>query len=193
MKFYLPFALLLFVSPVFAQETITIIQEDGSVDVIDMGGGVPAPEPVETAPPPEPEQETTPAPEPAAKAAVKAKKDPKAVPKPTPKSAPKSAPKPGVKKTVVKPVPKPLFQTIPEGAEITRERALYIALEAAPPAFRSEVFESRFEGAPAFSVLFKTEDGDYEVTVDRVKGHILQSGYLVKDSVHVLPGHLPRP
>jgi uncharacterized membrane protein YkoI len=85
------------------------------------------------------------------------------------------------------------LQTIPQGAAITRERALYIALEDAPPASRSEVIESRFEGHDTYSVIFGTEDGDYEVTVDRASGQILQSGFMVKDTAPVKPGHLPKP
>ena len=206
-------ACVLSASPAFAQDegnVIRIIHDDGRVDVIDLRQPAPQPTP-QSAPNPVPQ--SAPAPAQAAPAA-----DPVAVkvaPKPAPEAVPdarvmpkkavakkaiaKPQPeKPAVRKvpvqpkeTPVVPVRKPVRQTIPQGARITKDRALYIALEAAPPASGMQVVESIYKDKPVFLVGFKTDQGMYEVLVDVASGQILGSGIAEKDSLTHLPGHLP--
>lgn len=134
-----------------------------------------------------------------------------AVQKPAKKPAPKPAAKPAVKKAkVMKRVPlpgrKPVRDVaVGEGASvpdvgaplapsqpdagISKERALSIALEKAPPAREFEVNER----GDVYAVLFKTEDGAQEVIVDRYTGEILSSKSLEAVGNSVPPGYLPRP
>ncbi len=214
-----------FAPGVFAQggSTITIIHEDGSKDVIDLGTSAkpaPAPEVVQEAypeaipdvapaPDPIPEGVAEPAPmeppkapvEPVPAPEIVAEPEPEQVveesaPKPAPKKA--AAPKPVKKADVPKPRRKPYRAVEGETpaetaampqvpAAISRDKAVYIALEAAPPSRDVEVIERANE----YAVLFKTEEGVYEVLVDRQSGVILSTQMLENVRNTVPPGHLP--
>ncbi len=201
MKYFLALPLLFFALPAFAQgSSITIIHDDGSKDVINLERG--AEESVESAPAPETApQEVVVEEAPAPKAVVEKKVEEK--PKEKPKAKPKAALKPKVKpkpkaalepvEDIVTPPRKPVRQTIPQGAKITPERASYIALEEAPPSSGMKVFLSEFEGAEAYAVVFKVEDGFHEVLVDTVSGQIMSSqpsAYFT--ATEPRPGHLPQ-
>ena len=198
--------------PAFAQQanTITIIREDGTKDVIQLGGPPPAvPEPVKRAP--KVEVETKPAPMPAPEAVPMPEKAPEAVAepivpkiertappvsKPKPKKAVKAKSKPVAKKRPQDPLAlipprKPHRQVLPAGQQITKDKALYIALAEAPPSRDVQVYSVQGAQGPAYSVLFKTEDGMYEILVDAASGVILQSGTVKVEQGFVKPGHLP--
>ena len=61
----------------------------------------------------------------------------------------------------------------PAGTLISREDALAIALEDAPPAMRVVAVPRIYQGVQVFSVTFHTENGSVERVVDRVTGEIL--------------------
>lgn len=204
--------------PVLAQEnTITIIHEDGSQDVIQLGGKkapAPAPAPksaprveVETKPAPQPVTEVAPVPEavpaqePVAAEPIMPKVERIAEPvsKPVPKKEEKkAAPVKSVQKTgpqkaaprdplAFVPLRKPHRRVITQDTVITKEKALYIALGEAPPSRDVQVMER--DGA--YSVIFKTEDGPYEVLIDASNGVVQRSGLIEQTAPVTKPGHLP--
>ena len=166
----------------------------------------PAPEPeVQKAPEPEPTpqaEETQPEPEFEPEPKPKAK-EPEPQPKQKPAPKPKTAEKQPVEAEPVHildtveweapPVPprKPLYEVaepVPEKPiipphpreikVISQNTAIGIALDKAPPSKDFKVFAQEYKGKPAYSVMFRTEDGPYEVLVDAVTGRILDKGYL---------------
>lgn len=184
MKRILFFALLCsvsFVSSVMAQggHTITIIREDGRKEVIDLqsiGSSKSSP------------QADTPALESKEKAPPQPALTKKAKPKASTASKVSKAPK---APQVVVPPQMPVQRDIQRGDQITRAQAILIALDYAPPSSDVEGFISEFEGVPAYSVIFKIEDGFHEVILDQSTGQVLasrESRQLVPRSV---PGHLP--
>lgn len=167
------------------------------------------------APEAEPEVAPETIPEPVAEPAPVVEKPKEAVQKPAKKPAPKPAAKPVVKKAkVMKRVPipgrkpvradsqsasvgagsgvpdagAPLAPSRPD-AGISKERALSIALEKAPPAREFEVNER----GDLYAVMFKDEGRALEVLVDRYTGEILSSKSLEAVGNSVPPGYLPRP
>lgn len=197
-------ALCAFVFPVFAQDAnvITIIREDGTKEVIPLGGSAP---PVPRAPVPRtPRVETRTKPsvvpqrvEEAAPVVPKIERvaPPVSQPKTTKTAKPKI--KPTVKsrskdELAFSPPRKPHRRAVvPKGEAITKDKALYIALAEAPPSRDVQVFTVQGEQGVAYSVLFKTEDGMYEVLVDGASGVILNSGAVQVERSFVEPGHLP--
>lgn len=121
---------------------------------------------------------------------------PKAKPKakPKPKTTKKQKPKPE-KRRVYVPIPdrkptaveraryiedsKPVFnfvdpKNIPSGTVITRDLAVRVALEVAPPSRGFDVYQTNYEGRPAFQVRFKTDNGPHDVVVDAETGKVLK-------------------
>lgn len=198
-RFLLTAALCAFVFPVFAQDAnvITIIREDGSKEVIPLGG--PPPPVPEAVPPRAPRVETRTKPAPRVDTAdpVVPKIERVAPPTSQPKTKmAKPKTKPAVKKRpkdvlALVPPRKPHRQLMPAGEPITKDKALYIALAEAPPSRDVQVFPVQSEQGLAYSVLFKTEDGMYEVLVDGASGLIMNSGTVQVERSFVEPGHLP--
>ncbi|MCB1720876.1 MAG: PepSY domain-containing protein [Rhodospirillales bacterium] len=189
MRYLILAVLAVFSFPALAQDeghTIRIIQEDGSVDVIDLRQSAPAPEPVVDAPVETPKVE---------KGTVPVKKAKKA-------SSKKSAPE----KVAAVPLPPPLpvqRKVAPlateEGAEnapaqrpeIRRAQAISVALDYAPPSSDVEVYRSEYKGQSVFVVMFKVEDGYHEVLVDAYNGKVLDSRKSDIMRAQPKPGHLP--
>lgn len=74
---------------------------------------------------------------------------------------------------------KPIIPPSPRDIRvISQNTAIGIALDHAPPAKDFKVFANEHKGKPAYSVMFRTDDGPYEVLVDAVTGRILDKGYL---------------
>lgn len=205
-RFLLSFAVcvLAFPLPVVAQEepnAIIIIREDGSKEVIPLGGAAPpVPAPAERRAP-SVEVETRSAPDGAAsrpKIAPTIERAARPVTKPNSKAAPvqtatpKAKPK-NVRKDALALIPprKPHRQIMPTGEGITKDKALYIALSEAPPSRDVQVYTVQSEQGAAYSVLFKTDEGAYEVLVDAGSGVILSSGAVQVERSYVKPGHLP--
>lgn len=217
-KFLLASAVCVFAFPAFAQtNTITVIHEDGSEDVIELGGSAPKPapssgaqksvifkQPAETAV----ELSVEPAAQPAIEQVVPtieriaepvSKPKPAAKPKvikkakPQPKKKPKAV---AAKKVVQDPLAvipsrKPHRRVLQTGEVITKEKALYIALSEAPPAKDVQVYPRDGAAGLEYSVIFKTEDGGYEVVVDGASGVITSSGKVKSGQAFTKPGHLP--
>lgn len=200
----------------FAQQanTITIIREDGSKEVIPLETAPPVPERVERAPRLEVETKPSVAPSAAPKAAPESVSEPvvprvervappvsQDKPKVVEQQPAKPAKKPAPKTVAAKRAPldplaiipprKPHRQVLPAGEVITKEKALYIALAEAPPSRDVQVYSVPTEQGSAYSVLFKTDDGMYEVLVDAASGVILSSGAVQVEHGYVKPGHLP--
>lgn len=168
----------------------------------------PAPEPeVQKSQEPEPEplpiaKETQPEPMPKPEPAPKtenSKPEPPKEPAPKPKAAEKQpvetepvhildtveweAPPVPPRKPVFEvaaPAPaKPIIPPHPRDIKvISQNTAIGIALDKAPPSKDFKVFAQEYKGKPVYSVMFRTEDGPYEVLVDAVTGRILDKGYL---------------
>ena len=197
-RFLLILMLCVVAAPVMAQEAnvITIIREDGSKEVIPLGGPAPAvPEPAAERSAPKVEVETRPAPEavveqPKIAPSVKRVAKPVSQPKIQPSVKPKAK---RVRQDALAFVPprKPHRQVMPSGQVITKDKALYIALSEAPPSRDVQVYSVQSERGAAYSVLFKTDEGAYEVLVDAGSGVILNSGAVQVERSYVKPGHLP--
>lgn len=202
-----------FGSAAFAQgNSITIIHDDGSKEVIELGSSVPdvAPSPALKATPrvevvPRAERVAPPVSSPAVPPDAAA--EPKVVPvlekefQPKPKLEPQTKPQPKqqesvpsqrlAKEHVQVPPRKPHRQVISNGEQITKDKALYIALSEAPPARDVQVKAIETSQGNDFSVIFETDDGGYEVLVDGLSGVIKHSGAIEKGQSLVQPGHLP--
>ncbi len=64
-------------------------------------------------------------------------------------------------------------EPVEEGTVITKKIATAIALEIAPPS-RSLIVQNRvMNERPVYAVIFKTEDGPYEILVDGLSGKVL--------------------
>ena len=162
------------------------------------------PEPVKEQQTPAQKQKAEPKPAPAPKAEPK-KEQPPAAPKSQPVEKPQPAGKTLAEPQHIldtiewgaPPVPprKPVFeQAAPISSEsaskpiippsprdirvISQNTAIGIALDHAPAAKDFKVFANEYKGKPAYSVMFRTDDGPYEVLVDAVTGRILDKGYL---------------
>lgn len=193
----------------FAQgNSITIVHDDGSKEVIELGGSVPdvAPSPAPKATPrvevvPRAERVAPPVSSPAVSPDVVA--EPKVAPvvekesQPKPQAKPQAKPQESVssqrlaKEHVQVPPKKPHRQVISNGEQITKEKALYIALSEAPPARDVQVKAVETAQGNDFSVIFETDDGGYEVLVDGLSGVIKHSGAIENGQSLVQPGHLP--
>ena len=232
---------MIFSAPAWAQggNTITIIHDDGSQDVIDLGEGAlsqKAEKAVKSTPVVEtvPDDEATSEPEPEVEAEIEPARasEPEPESKIEPKSEPvaeseQEQPKTSAKASVVMiplpdrkpPVPagfqvskpsasvakpnqtspelepeveQPQQQNLSVAGVITRDQALSIALDAAPPSRDVEIREQVLESGDAvYAVLFKTERGVYEVLVGRVSGEIYSAKMLRASRVPAKPGHLP--
>jgi hypothetical protein len=80
---------------------------------------------------------------------------------------------PPVKESIGKADPEYTPPPRPRGP-ITPEDAKRIALDVAPPALAVDVFPANYKGIKVFQVVFKTEDGDRFVLVDRATGEIIR-------------------
>lgn len=58
--------------------------------------------------------------------------------------------------------------------ELTGADAIRIALGVAPPARNVNAFPADYEGRKVFQVVFRTEDGEHHVLVDRQSGEIVK-------------------
>ncbi|HOO82031.1 MAG TPA: PepSY domain-containing protein [Alphaproteobacteria bacterium] len=200
MRYLILAVLLIFSFPALAQDeghTIRIIQEDGSVDVIDLrqSASEPEPKPAAQAPVEMPKAKAEPAPVKKAKAVPSKKSAPKkvvAVPLPAPKIVTppplpvqrKVAPSPSTEEEGVKNAPV-------QKSEIRRAQAISVALDYAPPSSDVEVYRSEYNGQRVFAVMFKIEDGYHEVLVDAHSGKVLESRKSDIMRAQPKPGHLP--
>lgn len=67
------------------------------------------------------------------------------------------------------------YRNIPDGVTITKDLALRIALEYAPPARSFTVFEGRdYNGTIVYQVSFKTDEGMHDILVDAQNGKVLK-------------------
>ena len=206
--------------PALAQDpnsTITIIHEDGSKDVIDLRNKAnpnsPAriPEPVKPAPSevaPQPDAANIPqvavepepileedsiVPEPRVVHAPVEDDKAKAQPKVEP---PKAKPAPP-EKAAVTPPPMPVQRkvqgTLEPDQNISRQAALAIALDYAPPSMDMNMFLVDYQGREVYAAIFKTEDGFHEVLVDPRTGTVLESQASSRfDNRAARPGTLPQ-
>ena len=94
-----------------------------------------------------------------------------------------------------KPLRKPTYRrvdpAIASGQPIDKEAAMSIALGVAPPSRDIQVTSFSDDKGLMYSVVFKTDDGLYEVLVDAVTREILRSEYKDEGQASVKPGHLP--
>ena len=74
---------------------------------------------------------------------------------------------------------------------IPKNEAIAIALSVAPPSRDMQVTPFSDEQGLMYSVLFKTDNGAYEVLVDAHTQQILRSEYKENGQAIVEPGHLP--
>ena len=188
-------AAVFFSTSAFAGEsdyTIKVIQDDGSVAVIDLReSAAPIPEPAA-----QPERGPIPTPR-APKGFEGQASAPPVSDKEAVKPAVKATQKKVVKKTKRKAVkaspPGPKFaprQALP-GAEITPALAMSIAIDHAPPSSDVEVFRSEYKDQPAFAVVFKTDEGFEEVLVHSETGKVLKVRRSETFDATPKPGHLP--
>ena len=203
MRLLIMSAALLLSSPAFAGDeeyTIKVIQDDGSVAVIDLReSDAPIPAPAEPAPPRVVAPEPAPTPAPIARPRVpegfeqQASAPPVTEEEAKPVEKPKKETKKKKRKVVKRSPPGPKFKPrrAPEGAEITPALAMSIAIDHAPPSSDMKIFRSEYEGQPAFAVVFKTEEGFEEVLVDSVSGKVLKVRESEHFSAQTKPGHLP--
>lgn len=212
-------AALFFANNTYAQNadnTITVIREDGTQESIEVSPAAPPTtsaneEPVEAAPEPAPdyvESAQSPVFQPqAAKDAqpvesapqvveeVEAKPAPEPAPPPKPKVK-KAAPPPPQKaeaKAVAKPQKKPQQKEYVKPSEpISESLALSLAIDEAPPADDFQVYKNYQGQIPIYQVLFRTGGRFYEVQIDAFEGIILYSDYR-DDLTQFTPkaGHLP--
>jgi hypothetical protein len=116
------------------------------------------------------ETDKAPAPKVAAKPAKKKQQEAK---KETPaESAPEGAISqyPASPEAIGRPMLEPEPRQIPPGTEITKEMALSIALDFAPPARSVTVLPRTHNGTPVFVVSFRTDDGIEDFLIDRQTG-----------------------
>ncbi len=183
----------LYTYPVFAQspDVITIIRDDGSQQVIQIE---PAPAIPEKIQPHKPKIEIKKKSEVAtATPTIEHTSPPTSkpvVPVQTPTKKPKTVKRRNDTLALIPPR-KPHRQIMAGDAPITKQKALYIALADAPPSRDVQVFNVQAEQGSAYSVLFKTESGMYEVLVDGSSGIIIHSGNVKVERSFVEPGHLP--
>lgn len=180
---FLTLAVFVFVAPVAARaagDEIRIVQPDGSVVVVK----IPVAEPPKPPPVPSPQE-------------VKAQQQEEPQAKPSDNNVPyaqqrspedgeKSAPAPAKKKPKkhenysskaesigrIKREPEPAPAIAP-GTEITKDMAVSIALEHAPPAGSISVLPRTHKDRQVYVVTFKTEDGDLDILVDKQTGEIV--------------------
>lgn len=185
---------------------IRIINKDGSVTEFEIPAEkrLPPPAQPETAPAPA----TSPAPEAPSLAPQTALPEAAApAPSPEPVLAPESTAPPKAKIVKVKKKAKPrVFVPTPRHkplatlalppasppqapGEITREQAITIALEVAPPARSMDVERRSYEDRIVYVVAFRTDDGVQDVLVDAKSGDIVT--VLEKARSVPKPGHLP--
>lgn len=195
-------------SPAFAQgaNTITIIHDDGSKDVVEIGRPA-APVSAPPAPRSQPSlrdviEKTVQPPAAPDAVSVSTPQERAAPPVPQPASKPRvraaaedtRPPKPGRKPDVLRAAVWNSAPVSPEsvgGAAVTADDALQVALGLAPPSRRFDVQPRALDAGFAFAVTFKTERGDYEVLVDSDTGSVISKGYVGGVAQPTLPGHLP--
>ena len=140
---------------------------------------IPDPEPKPKAKEPEPQPKQKPAPQPKAAEKQHVEVEPVHILDTVEWEAPPVPPRKPLYE-VAEPVPeKPIIPPHPREIKvISQNTAIGIALDKAPPSKDFKVFAQEYKGKPAYSVMFRTEDGPYEVLVDAVTGRILDKGYL---------------
>ena len=176
-----------------AQENvIRIISEDGKVQelVIEAPAPVVA-EPVveEVQPVVEPEAEAVPVVEPDSVLQVEPEAEPVEAESVAPEPKAEPVQKEEEEKVEVVPVPprKPALppeagmghrnpqavDAMQERAGISREQAIALALEHAPPARTIRAWPRVYNDRPVYEVIFKTEQGDHVIYIDQADGHVI--------------------
>lgn len=187
-----------------SENSITVIQEDGTKVTIELDPVepvLPGPQPLEQPAPvearPAPVKDIIPAPKPYVDEIVAPPVREEAAPeeKPATKSKEKKQAKTKEAAKKKKPVNKEAGAyeySIPPGTVINESLAASIAMDSAPPSSGYTVSRKSYQGADAFVVTFKTEDGPYDVLVDSASGKILLSAYVeTHNPAPTKPGHLP--
>ncbi len=155
---------------------VITINPDGSITVVgDMPARPPVVEPV--APPTPPSSSPLPppalmiAPEPSVAEHAPPVPKVKPVPPPMRQAQKKKAPEP----RMVQQAKEPRDGVPPAGGVVSREDARRIALSVAPPSRGVNVYPADYNGLKVFQVVFKTEDGEQYVLVDRQSGEIVRN------------------
>ncbi len=176
-----------------AEGQVIVIDENGVVSIIDKADrpakskeepkaksenkSVSAPPPVTTKSVKKPEQKRA-APKQEAKKAPTKKASVKETKKETPKKKP--SPKAEKKKSVpAKPVvqpPPPSAAPVQQrlGEKMTPEDAILIAVDAAPPSRSVNAYPVNYKGLHAYQVIFKSDEGDRSIFIDRETGRIVK-------------------
>lgn len=204
MRILLTLAFLIAFSASAHADTITVVNEDGTVSSIDIGPSPLEPKGEPSAPPPVelrvvPEHKSVapsapaaadPATAPVAKSVKKPAKKPappkQATKKETKKSAAQKKKKTQAtskqkskKKQAAPAAPVPALDRTSSrparlGEQMTPDDAIRIALDAAPPARSVNAYPVNHNGIHAYQVVFDTEDGKRSVFVDRETGRIVK-------------------
>lgn len=205
-QFLFVFGLVVAASPAFAQNTITVIQEDGSkvtIELEDPGYVLPGeelqPQPA-PAPAPIPEQKPDVVPEVATQPYVDEIVAPTGEDKPALKVIKEIPKKKESKKEKQKhptpprpPQQKAVQQDLPPGAEITERMATSIAFDHAPPSSDFSTVRQQYQGKDVYVVTFQTENGPFDVLVDTMTGAVLVAAYVETHQTQPTPpGHLPQ-
>ena len=192
----LAFTLAFSASAAYAQNKIIVIDETGKVSEIDIGPSPMAPAPKapekQAAPEAAPVPAATPEPAPVAKPTKKpapkkevVKKEAPAAKKADAAPKKKSTKKVDQKKQAAPATAKPVKQRPPReeyvsprpqrmGPSMTPEDAIRIALDVAPPARSVTASPVNYKGLHAYEVVFRTENGDQFVYVDRDSGKVVK-------------------
>ena len=157
---------------------IKVINDDGSVSVINIGpnGGAPVTlEPTE-APKEKSVKIAAPEREEAVKEDAPAKAEKKSGQKEkAPKKEAKAKPVKEVKPVPPKPVSNPYKPALPPGAELTREEAMAVAIENTSMIARGlDAFPRTLDGRKVWVVVFKTDQGERDILVDSKTGEIVR-------------------
>lgn len=89
-------------------------------------------------------------------------------------AAPRATPQPAPDAAVISPRPSAAPTQVRLGPSMTPEDAIRIALDVAPPAISVNASPVNYKGLHAYEVVFKTEDGDRLVYVDRDTGRLVK-------------------
>lgn len=107
------------------------------------------------------------------------------------KAQAKSDPKKETEKTVTA-APGPTdIKRAPNGAPVSEEEAIAIALPHAPPSKGYDLTYNIYQGARVYVITFKTEEGPYDVIVNAGTGAVMLSAPVNAAPMQPKPGHLP--
>ena len=107
-------------------------------------------------------------------AAPKKKQAAKKAAKPSSKPVPEKVREPAAPDSIGRSDPAYIPEARPRGP-ITPDEAKRIAIDEAPPAISVDVYPADYNGRKVFQVIFKTENGDRYVLVDRQTGEIVRN------------------